>query len=173
MAFTVEDGTGVTDANAYITILGSEAYWAERGDTVWAALNDSQQQAAIIKATDYIDSRFGPRFKGTKLVTTQGLMFPRADLYDEDGEEILYDNGLPRPFLNAVCEYAYRAHSADLWNEPELNRKGRLVVERSKVGPIEEDLRYVFNRDVSQIKPVPGADRLLQKYCIPSGYVFR
>jgi len=173
MAFTVEDGTGVTNANAYVSIVDSEAYWADRGDTVWAGLTDAVQQAAIIKATDYIDARFGPRFRGTKLVTTQGLMFPRADLYDEDGNEIEYDNGLPVPFINAVCEYAYRARSADLWNEPELNRKGRLVVERSKVGPIEEDIRYVFNRDVSQIKPVPGADRLILKYCIPSGLVFR
>ena len=171
MAFTVEDGTGITDANAYIAVADADSYFTDRGGVAaWTAALTAAKQAAIIRSTDYIEARFGQRFLGTKLTTTQGLSFPRDDLYDRDGEGI---DGMPRPFLDAVCEYAVRALSADLWNEPDRDPKGRIVVERKKVGPIEKDIRYAFNRDVSQIKPVPGADRLILQYCSPSGMAIR
>lgn len=168
MTFTVEDGTGVTDANAYIAVAGADTYFLERAVASWAAATTDAKQAAVIRATDYIEARFGQRFLGTKLTTTQGLSFPRDNLYDLEGTQI---EGMPRGFLNAVCEYAVRALSADLWNEPFRDAKGRIVVERKKVGPIEKDIRYAFNRDVSQVKPVPGADRLILQYCNARGPV--
>ena len=170
MAFVVEDGTGLSNANAYLAVADADTYWEERGDTVWAALTTAAKQAALIKATDYIEARFGQRFLGTKLLTTQSLGFPRDDLYDREGTQI---EGIPTPFKNAVAEYAYRAASADLWNEPHRDPKGRIVVEREQVGPIIQDKRYAFNRDTSEIKPVPGADRLILQYCFPSGQVYR
>lgn len=170
MAFTVEDGTGIVDANAYIAVAAADSYFTDRGTVAaWTAATTQQKQAAIIKATDYIEARFGQRFLGLKLTTTQGLSFPRDSLYDRDGELV---EGMPRPFLNAVCEYAVRALGSDLWNEPSRDPVGRLVVHKKQVGPIVEDKRYAFNRDVSQLKPVPGADRLILQYCM-QGQVIR
>lgn len=67
MAFVVEDGTGIASANAYITVQQFKDYHADRGNTLTGGSGD--QQKAIVKATDYIDKRFGRRFKGTKCFT--------------------------------------------------------------------------------------------------------
>lgn len=173
MTFTVETGTGVTDANAYVAVAAANTYFAERGVASWEALDADVKQAAIIKATDYVDTRFGPRFLGTKLVTTQGLLFPRADLYDQEGNLITYTSGLPKPFLKAVCEYALRAATGDLWNEPTLDKTGKIVGQRKKVGPIETETSFSFSGAVQQIKPVPSADRLLKQYCSQAGSPYR
>lgn len=171
MTFIPEDGTGVTNANAYASVVDIDAIIVDRGgDTVWTAAATGVKEAAIVRATDYIEARFGSRFLGTKLTTTQSLGFPRQCLYDRNGQLV---EGIPTPFKIALSEYVKRALDHDLWNEPLLNPKGRVVTEREKVGPIESDIRYAFNRDVSQIKPVPGADRLIQQYCAPSGSVMR
>ncbi len=166
MAFVAEDGTGLSNANAYVAVADADSYFTDRANTTWSAASNSAKEAALIKATDYVDARFGQRFRGVKLESDQSLYFPRDELYDNEGNEV---EGIPTPFKNAVCEYAIRALSADLWNEPYRDPKGRIVVERKQVGPIEKDTRYAFNRDVSEIKPVPGADRLILQYCTQSG----
>lgn len=170
MAFTPEDGTGLDGANAYISVEYADGYFSDRGVTAWDNLETEAKQAAIYRATDYVEARFGRRFRGIKLTTTQALAFPRSALYDDEGTEV---EGIPDRFKQAVAEYAYRASSADLWNEPYRDPKGRIVAEKSQVGPIMEDTRYAFNRDVSEIKPVPGADRFILAYCYSLGRAVR
>src|SRR5678815_4685019 len=65
MAFTVEDGSGVEDANAYIPIDYADEYFSDRAITTWTG-SDAVKQAAIIKATDYIEKVYGTRFLGYK-----------------------------------------------------------------------------------------------------------
>jgi hypothetical protein len=171
MAFTVEDGTGLAAANAYISVAEGDDYFTDRGgNAIWTASPTGVKQAGIIKATDYIETRFGHRFLGSLLITTQALSFPRQYLYDRYGNLI---EGLPRQLKHACAEYAVRAISAALWNEPHADPKGRRVVERNKVGPIEEDIRYVFNEPISTIKPVPVADNLLKSFMLPANTVMR
>lgn len=166
MTLTVEDGTGLANSNSYGTLANATTYFADRANTTWDEADDDLKTAALIRATDYIEARFGQRFLGTKLVTTQALSFPRQGLYDREGTLV---EGLPSKVKQATYEYALRALSGDLWNEPLMNPKGRLVVERTKIGPIEEDIRYVFNEGISKIKPVPAADNLLSEYLFPAG----
>lgn len=64
MAFVVEDDTGVKSANAYVSVQEFKDYHADRGNALSGGSGD--QQKAIVKATDYIDKRFGARFKGQK-----------------------------------------------------------------------------------------------------------
>lgn len=64
MAFTQETGSGVLGANAYGTIAGYVAYWADRGVTI--ADSDAVKQSLLIKASRYIDTRWGSRFKGLR-----------------------------------------------------------------------------------------------------------
>lgn len=67
MAFIVEDGSGVYNANAYMSVADVTTYLTERArNTAWSAATTANQQAAIIEATDYIEQRFGRRFKGMK-----------------------------------------------------------------------------------------------------------
>lgn len=67
MAFVVEDGTGQKGATSYGTIAGFRAYFADRGVDVTApVLSDVVIQGLLTVATDYIDTRWGERFKGVR-----------------------------------------------------------------------------------------------------------
>ena len=70
MAFTVENGTGILAANSYMTVAEVSTYLTDRGrETAWDAATAAVAQGALIEATDYIEQRFGERFKGTKEFT--------------------------------------------------------------------------------------------------------
>ena len=64
MAFLVETGTGTLGANAYISESYADAHHADRGTTDWTNFTTPEKEQAIIRASDYIDKRFGRRFVG-------------------------------------------------------------------------------------------------------------
>lgn len=69
MTFNVEDGTGVSEANAYVDVAYVTAYLKDRNRSTennWGTTPASAKQAAIIAATDYIETRWSARFLGTK-----------------------------------------------------------------------------------------------------------
>jgi len=64
---TIEDGSGIWEANAYAGVAYVSSYLAARGKlTAWDALSLEAKVEAIVKATDYIDRRFGHKFKGRR-----------------------------------------------------------------------------------------------------------
>lgn len=70
MAFVVEDGSGVSLANAYASVAEVDAYLADRArssENSWDDASTAAKQAAIIKATDFVEKRFCGRFGGVKL----------------------------------------------------------------------------------------------------------
>jgi hypothetical protein len=143
MAFTVEDGTVVANANAYMTVAQYRAHHQDRGRA--AADTDVGQgdvavQAAIILATDYIDKRFGRRFKGGRVSTSQELEWPRQNVWDEDDN--LMPN-MPSQLLKACAEYAWLSISlgTDLAPPPD-GSTGTVEEKTDKVGPIEETRKY-------------------------------
>lgn len=156
MAFTVEDGTGVADANAYITVAYFRAWHVDRGLSAASAnsgsFTDALIQAGIIKATDYVDKRFGPIFKGYKEDRDNSLEWPRNSVvihgYTVDSDTI------PVNLKRAVAEYALLAMylnellplPANTFNtvdpttgETTVSEQGMLTRHREKVGPIEEE----------------------------------
>lgn len=61
----VETGEGIWEANAYAGLAFVHTYLHARGkNTAWDAATASVRAEAIVKATDYIDRRFGARFLG-------------------------------------------------------------------------------------------------------------
>lgn len=72
MAIIVEDGSGVTNANSYVSVAESQAYFTTKGITVTIT------EEALINATQYVDLVFGRRFKGKMLSGTQSLQWPRT-----------------------------------------------------------------------------------------------
>lgn len=163
MAFTVEDGTGVENANAYITVAFADDYFTDRGVTAWTG-TDAVKQAAIIKATDYIETRWGDRLKGQPefLDPRQPLGFPRLNLYDRAGQLV---EGIPTNLKKATAEYALRALSNELLPDPTTEANGAVVAGvRQKVGPIETETTYQATMGVRLLKPYPAADRLLSEY---------
>lgn len=163
MPFTVEDGTVVTDANAYIDVAFFRD-WHETRGLADAAVNSgnfhaSKVQAAIVKATDYVDKRFGDRFVGYKKNardSAQELQWPRSDAWDIN-DNYIQSSEIPKALKRAVAEYALLAlYVGDLLplpapsfnsvnpitGETTVAQGGLLQRERQVVGPIEEDKWY-------------------------------
>lgn len=145
---TVEDGTGVATANAYITLADADSYHEARGNSTWMAAKDEDREYAIVKGADYMTQRYRRRWKGIRTNATQALDWPRAGVLTEDFFEpeseprpalfpgltyVVDENSVPKEIKNANAELALRALSDDL--NPDLERGGQ--VKRLKAGPAE------------------------------------
>jgi len=154
MAFTVEDGTGLTTSNALIDVAFADAYFADRGIAAWTGDNTTVKQPAIIRATDYLCNRF--TFIGELYSEDQALAFPRTYDYLEAPE-------MPVKMKQAVAEYALRALTQTLAPDPVVSDTGGQVIEkREKLGPLEEQTRYAEGVANAVLRPYPAADMLLR-----------
>lgn len=159
MALIVQDNTGaVAGANAYISVEEFKAYHTDRGNS-FAGFADHQIEAAIIRATDYLDQRFN--FVGKKrLGRNQTTEWPRMNVYDRDRS---YVNGIPVEVKEATAEYALRALNQELNPDPERDPSGRPVHSKSEqVGPISESVTYAYGGAYT-MPAYPAADRKLIK----------
>lgn len=173
MAFVQEDGTGLSNANGYVDTDYVDDYANDRGgDTVteyaaWFDLGTAEKQAAIIRATDYIDGgRY--RFVGLRKLTTQALEWPRVDArYRDDDRAAL---GVPPEVQKACAELALRtADATRLAPDPEYDDSGRFVEEKTeKVGPITESTRYSQGGGPTTFRKYPRVDKLL-RFLLVSG----
>lgn len=64
--YTQNDDGDVANANSYISLAYFQSYHTQRGNA-YVAYSDDQVKASIIRATDYLDTRFD--FRGVKLNT--------------------------------------------------------------------------------------------------------
>jgi hypothetical protein len=156
MAFTVQDDLGsVVGANAYISYAFFQQYHADRANSLTGHDQDACQ-AAIVKATTYVDGRF--KFRGAKRTYEQTTQWPRYDAWNDDGRAL---TDLPVPLKNAVAEYAFRALTADLMADPDIDSTGQAVQSKTEqVGPISESITYVTGAAYRMPK-YPVADRIL------------
>lgn len=135
MALVTEDGSGKSNADAYVTLAECDAYHANLGNTDWDidaedAANVAKRENAIKKATAFIDARYGGRFKGVRSTAEQALLFPRDGISDNDGYVL---ENVPTAVRRATCEAALKLFlGTDLM--PDLDRGGKVISET--VGPI-------------------------------------
>lgn len=129
MALIVEDGTGKTDAESYISVADATTYFAARGNTVWSGLaSDTVREQLLRKATDYMVGRYGLRWKGERVSEDQALDWPRSCAY---ANGFLIDADAVPLIVRTVCaEYAVRASAGDL--QPDVGAQ----VKQEVVGPI-------------------------------------
>jgi hypothetical protein len=109
VAFIVEDGSVVANANAYAAVAYVDTYHDDRGHGSWAAFDDTKKQQCIVRATDYINKRFGRRFRGIRVHRGQVLQWPRFNVFDDDGLILYNSDELPEELKQATAEYALRA----------------------------------------------------------------
>jgi len=135
MSLVVEDGSGKSNADSYVTLESCDEYHASMGNSAWVVDdeyedNNAARETAIRKATAFIDRKYNGRFRGRRQGASQALMWPRWDAIDEDGFVI---EGVPDAVKYATCEAAYRAYiGTDLM--PDMERGGAVIQET--IGPI-------------------------------------
>ena len=130
MALVVEDGTGKSNANTYISQSDADSYCSSRDNpTAWTGLSSAKKDAALIYATVTLDGMWD--FVGTVTTSTQSLAWPRDGVWDEEGRRIEADV-VPQRIKDAECELAL-LHTSDPLNAS-YARSG--AIEEEKVGPI-------------------------------------
>jgi hypothetical protein len=163
MGLIVQDNTGaVAGANSYLDVAAFKAYHDDRGAD-YSGFTDPQIEAALIRATDYLDQRFS--FTGKKIRgRDQTTEWPRTGVTDRDGYGV---DGLPHEVTGACAEYAIRALSLPLSPDPVRDDTGALVQSKSEtVGPITESVAYVGGA-LFALPKYPAADQRL----IRAGFV--
>ncbi|MGY3265804.1 DnaT-like ssDNA-binding protein [Lysobacter sp. HA35] len=138
MALVVEDGSGLTTAEAYISVAAADAYFADRGNTAWAALTSTAKEQALRAGADYMQAVYGGAWVGCKLKLTQALDWPRTS--------VLYPAPIPAEISRANAELALRAATGSL-----LADQGAQVTSET-VGPVSvtyapgarQSTRYAF-----------------------------
>jgi hypothetical protein len=153
--FTVEDGSGVPEANAYAEVAYVDDYHAGRGNTAWADATLANKQIAIVRATDYLEQVYGDRFRGRKGTQEQGLHWPARYAYDNEGRLI---EEVPEVVRRAVAELALRALSGPLFTASE---GGAIIAESRSKGGLTRSVTYAAPVGAGQIS-VPVADKWLR-----------
>lgn len=132
MSLIVEDGSGLTTSESYISVADADTYHDNRGNTAWDAINDDAKEQLLRKATDYLEQTYRLRWSGVRVFPmTQALSWPRALPYPARalywppvgmaGDWAYVDNKtVPNEVKRACAELALRANAGDL--KPDLQR---------------------------------------------------
>ena len=102
MALVVEDGTGKSDAESYISVTDSDTYHDNRGNTDWTGAT-AVKEASSRRGAQFLDGRFLGRLKGEKSSSGQALQWPRDYVTDEDGNEVA-STAIPTRLEQACAE---------------------------------------------------------------------
>jgi hypothetical protein len=122
MALIVETGAGLPNANGYVLKAEFEAYWAERAIT----LPDGDEDGAIIRASQWLDNTYRPRFQGYRRnLRLQSMEWPRVGVTDRSGVYVDFTT-LPAEIKQAVCEAAIRDLTEPGSLAPDLDRGGQI-----------------------------------------------
>ncbi len=111
MALIVEDGTGINNAESYISVTDADSYFSsKRGDA--ATYNSDWASGSTTTAIKEACLRWGTRlldkywaFDGEKSTTTQKLRWPRTGAVDDEGDKIA-GNSIPDDLKYATAEMA-------------------------------------------------------------------
>ena len=105
----VEDGTGLSNADSYVSLSFIDEYESKYKPTPsWGSATSAVQEIAARVATQYVDVLLRQRVVSSPLRSSQALVFPRQD-------------GMPLLLLQATAEAALRAVSEPLLVDVEAN----------------------------------------------------
>tara|TARA_R110002020_G_scaffold41325_6_gene122001 strand:+ start:5022 stop:5570 length:549 start_codon:yes stop_codon:yes gene_type:complete len=181
MAFTVEDGTGMSNANAYVTIAEADSYIEDyaRNNTTWANSNDASKKGYIKEATQSLDLIWGGRYVGVKLDVNQALSFPRFGGYDREGYQ-LATNIVPTIIKQATAELAFKhamigGEDATLGDTskiiPDISDGGMVSEESVSVGSIKSTTKYEGGK--RETKWYRKVELILRSLLVPRGSINR
>lgn len=153
MTLTVEDGTGKTDADAFISVAYFEAYHDARGND-YSAYSEAQVEQAIVRATDYLSESY--TWQGYKVKErgasggAQSLAWPRTYVVDANGYAVA-SGEIPVEIQKATAEVALYEAANPGGMQPAYVAHARVKSER--VGPlaVEYDLSSL---DAQGARPV-------------------
>jgi hypothetical protein len=168
MSLITENGSGLADAESLASVAQADAYHAVRANSLWATLTTEEKEAALRRATDYMEQMYRLKWKGTRASLTQALDWPRLNVELEDigfGRFAAYVpyNTVPKEVIQACCEMAFRAAGGEL--APDLQR----TVAEKTVGPI----KTVYASGAPEYIRFRSVDLLLKSLLVSGGMGIR
>jgi hypothetical protein len=157
VALVHETGAGLANAESYCSVAFADARHLAFGNSAWTGA-DSVKEAALRKATAYMEQAFRQRWTGNKHTVEQALSWPRNSVV-VDGYVVIESDVVPPEIANACADLALRALADDL--NADLTRG----IVREKVGPLETE----YDRYSPQSTRFPAIDMMLAPFLSGSG----
>ena len=128
MPLTTETGTGLANADSYVTMVEFKAFCAARGYDI-SEYETADMEAKVRDAFDWVNTN--SRYKGSRLTAGQSGEFPRSGCTDWSGYEA---TGVPLRVKNANSEAAFKSLKTGQSLFEDLSRGGQIMSE--SVGPL-------------------------------------
>lgn len=158
MALVVEDGTGLSTAESYISVADAETRLDNLGDSTFSGSTTGEKEQALRKATNFMLQKYRNRWKGKRAFSTQALDWPRVDVIVDQWVTVDSDE-VPTDIANACADLALLSLTETL--NPVLDR----TVVREKVGPIETE----YAASSREAKRWTAVDDILKVYLTGGG----
>ena len=181
MAITVENGTGLTNSDSYISVADADSYIAlyMRNSSTWTDLSTANKELYLKEATQALDVLYARRWVGTRLKELQALAFPREGAYDQDGFSIDATT-VPTRVKNATVEMAWRTLNVGGVDTttgdstsliPDRVAGGNIAEEDVQAGSVRSKTTYVGGK--TSTKYFKKVELLLTGYVKPRGAIER
>ncbi len=163
MSLTIEDGTIVAGADAYISVANAEQYYIDFGKdtTLWDALTTISKEAKIRQALQYMDNKY--YWKGFQATQGHDTQWPRSGVIIEESE--LLDTSIPKEITYANAILALEAVSGSLLTNVDNSSTGGAVKSTGvELGPLGDRIEYFSGGSKSQQIEYTEVDVMLRKY---------
>lgn len=162
MTITVENGTSLDTTsplpNSYVDVASLRAFAVERGLSNFAAqspevITDTQIEAALIKAEQYLRQKYRMRWKGSRVKATQPLDWPRRgvdvpDFFDPFFRQVnvplqfqdtyfVAENEVPQEVRDAQMLLAIETFGGGTTSSTVLQGSLGRLTKREKLGSLE------------------------------------
>jgi hypothetical protein len=150
MTLIIEGGTGNPDAESYVSVANCAEYATNHGLT-FGVSPESEAEAALRRATTWIDGRYGARFRGARTKgRDQALAWPRDNATDVEGNEIA-DDAVPIEVIRATCEAAVRELATPGGLSPDVTA-GKIITAASVDGAVS--VEYAKGSGIDGQRPI-------------------
>jgi len=129
MALVIEDGTGKTDSNSFVTAAEAITYAGDRGFSFPSVTADVEK--LLIKACDFILG-LENKFQGLRTEQNQRMPFPRVRVLIFNNVDYIAFDEIPERVKEAQMRFAVSAHTSEL----RPDGTGQEVI-NEKVGPLQ------------------------------------
>ncbi len=179
MALTVEDGTAVVGADAYLSVADAETYLNNHAasgssNAFTTASTTALKEIALRNAARTIDAMFASRFPGYRVQRTQGLQWPRMQAEYIDGWEIPATE-VPRELKDFSCELALRFIANTTGHDtsrltPDQDNPGAIKSEKLK-GDVAEVVT-VYENGADQQTLYTLGEAMMNRILVPGSAVY-
>jgi hypothetical protein len=166
---TVEDGTGVANADSYISEADALAYHNNMGNVNYGYREDLHE-LSLRNATAYVDRMYGSQYRGELSSDDQSLLFPRTQFTDANGR-VVPANSIPEILKKTVAELAlvYIDNDQVLLTNP--NKDDALISESISVGSGAVSESKTYSHAIKE-KMTTQADIILKPLLMGGGSSF-